>query len=82
MTFFSAKPSPKELANKRLKHILVNDRSCVSLELLEIIKSEILDVISKYFDINKSSVEIKVINNEIENVNSFMIVANIPIKRI
>lgn len=81
LTFFPNKPSSNEMSNERLKLILMNDRSCVSPELIEIVKSEIIDVISKYFDINKSLVEIKVINNKIENVNSFMMVANIPIKR-
>lgn len=82
MTFFPAKPSPKEIANERLKLILINDRHGVSLELLEIIKLEILDVIAKYFELDKSAVEIKVVSNEIRNANTSMLVANMPIKKV
>lgn len=80
LTFFSTKHSSKEIFDEKVKPILINDSSCISLELVEIVKSEITDVISKYLDINKSSIEIKVTNNEMENANSCMIVANIPIK--
>jgi cell division topological specificity factor len=82
LIFFPAKPSPKEIANERLKLILINDRNGVSLELLEMIKLGILDVIAKYFEIDKSAVEIKVISNEIGNANSSMLVANMPIKKV
>jgi cell division topological specificity factor len=82
LTFFPAKPSPKEIANERLKLILINDRHGVSLELLEIIKLEILDVIAQYFELDKSAVEIKVVSNEIRNANKSMLVANMPIKKV
>lgn len=81
MSIFSDKPSSREIANKRLKLILINDRNGVSMELLEMIKLGILEVIAKYFVIDKSAVEIKVINNEIENVKSYRLVANMPIKK-
>lgn len=82
MIFFPSKPSPKEIANERLKLILINDRNGVSLELLEMIKLGILDVIAKYFEIDKSAVEIKVISNEMGNANASMLVANMPIKKV
>jgi cell division topological specificity factor len=82
LTFFPAKPSPKEIANERLKLILINDRHGVSLELLEIIKLEILDVIAQYFELDKSAVELKVVSNEIRNANTAMLVANMPIKKV
>lgn len=81
MNIFSDKPSSKEIANERLKLILINDRNGVSFELLEMIKLGILEVIAKYFEIDKAAVEIKVINNEIENVKSARLIANMPIKR-
>ncbi|WP_235699931.1 cell division topological specificity factor MinE [Clostridium hydrogenum] len=81
MIIFSDKPSSKEIANERLKLILINDRNNVSREILEMIKLEILDVIAKYFEIDKSAVDIKVISNEIENIRSSRLVAKMPIKK-
>lgn len=81
MSIFFEKPSSREIANERLKLILINDRNGVSLELLEMIKLGMLEVIAKYFEVDKSAVEIKVINNDIENVKSSRLVANMPIKR-
>lgn len=81
MFFSQAKPSSKEVANERLKLILMSDRSCIPLELLEMIKNEILDVISKYIELNKALAEISVINSESEDISSSIIVASIPIKK-
>ncbi|MEL7596925.1 MAG: cell division topological specificity factor MinE, partial [Clostridiaceae bacterium] len=47
LKFFSGKPSSKEVAKDRLKLILIHDRSNISPELLEMMKSDILEVISK-----------------------------------
>ncbi|WP_411682154.1 cell division topological specificity factor MinE [Clostridium thailandense] len=81
LSLFSVKHSSKNIANQRLKLILVHDRTDISLKLLEIIKNEILNVITKYVAIDNSDIEIKLIKgNEKEN-NLRMLVANIPIKK-
>lgn len=46
--FFGGRPSSKEVAKDRLKLILIHDRANVSPELLEMMKTDILEVISKY----------------------------------
>ena len=74
------KSSSKDLANKRLKVILIHDRACLDDKFLETIKGEIMNIIAKYVQINNSHVEVKLITNDIEKDKSSILVANIPIK--
>jgi len=46
-----AKSSSKDLANKRLKVILIQDRACLDDKFLETIKGEIMNIIAKYVHI-------------------------------
>lgn len=73
------KVSSKDLANKRLKVILIHDRACLDDNFLETIKGEIMNIIAKYVRINNSQVEVKLIANDIEESKSPVLVANIPI---
>ena len=73
------KVSSKDLANKRLKVILIHDRACLDDKFLETIKGEIMNIIAKYVQINNSHVEVKLITNAIEEDKSPVLVANIPI---
>ncbi len=80
MKSFYNKTSSKEVASKRLKLILINDRDSLSLELLEKIKSEVIMIIAKYVEIHNTEVELKIIKNDAPGVDSSILVANIPIK--
>lgn len=82
LKFFSNKPTPKEVAKDRLKLILIHDRGNLSNETLELIKSEILEVLSRYIEIDVSDVDIAVTTSESLEGNSPSLVANIPIKNI
>jgi cell division topological specificity factor len=73
------KVSSKDLANKRLKVILIHDRACLDDKFLETIKGEIMNIIAKYVKINNSQVEVKLITNDMEGYKSPVLVANIPI---
>jgi cell division topological specificity factor len=77
---FSSKPSPKEVAKDRLQLILIHDRSDVSPEFLEVIKGEILKVLSAYADFDNKDIEVKLTRTEEGEGSSPALVASIPIK--
>ncbi len=52
------KPKPSEVAKERLKVVLVHDRIKVNPELLELIKADLLAVISRRLDVDEQHVEI------------------------
>lgn len=80
-SLFSNKLSSKDVANERLKLILIHDRADLSPELLDLIKGEIMNVINKYVEIDDGDVEVKLTRTSVEDGNSPALVANIPIKK-
>jgi cell division topological specificity factor len=64
-------------ASKRLKLVLMHDRTQMSSQLLEQMRDELVEVISKYVEIDKEALEI---NLESES-NTIALVANIPVLR-
>lgn len=72
----------KDVAKKRLKNILINDRMNTSVEILDVIKEGIIDVISNYMEADNNSVNIKVTNLDNGSSVTPTLVANIPIKSV
>ena len=70
------------MAKDRLKLILIHDRGDLPHETLEKIRMEILEVLSKYIEIDSEDVEIAVSKTENVEGNNPALVANIPIKNI
>ena len=80
---FSNKTTPKDVAKDRLRLILIHDRGDLAPETLDKIRDEILEVISKYMEIDSEDVEISLNRAEdIEGESGPALVANIPIKNI
>lgn len=80
---FSNKTTPKEVAKDRLKLILIHDRGDLAPETLDKIRKEILEVISKYMEIDANDVEISLNrSDDIEREGAPALIANIPIKNI
>lgn len=77
---FSKKNSSKELAKDRLRLILIHDRCSVSPEILDEIRKDIMDVISKYVEIDEQELDIKMTTAEEIEGNAPALVASIPIK--
>ena len=75
---FSNKTTPKEVAKDRLRLILIHDRGDIAPETLEKIRYEILEVISKYIEIDANDVEIE----DVEGEGGPALIANIPIKNV
>ncbi|MEK9164919.1 MAG: cell division topological specificity factor MinE [Chloroflexota bacterium] len=70
-------PPSKQVAKDRLKLVLIHDRTDVSPAIIEAIKDEIIAVISRHVDIDRSGVEIKITQEEHES----RLVADIPLLR-
>jgi len=73
----------KDIAKERLQLLLIHDRANVSPKFLEMIKSEIMDVITDYVEIDEEGFEFKLTRTKRESDNSTIpaLVANIPIKK-
>lgn len=73
----------KDIAKDRLQLLLIHDRANVSPEFLEMIKGEIMDVISDYIEIDESGLDIKLTRTKREEDGSTVpaLVANIPIRK-
>ncbi|NLK94411.1 MAG: cell division topological specificity factor MinE [Clostridiales bacterium] len=78
---FSTKQKPKDVAKDRLRLILIHDRGDIPAETVEKIREEILEVLSKYIEIQSEDVEIAVTKSDmIEGDVSSSLSCNIPIK--
>ena len=72
------KENSKEDAKNRLKLVLIQDRAMLPSGMLESMKDDILQVLSKYVEIEKSKLNIEVCPYD-EDPRKIALVANIPI---
>ena len=82
--FFSKKTTSSDVAKGRLKMALVADRAYCSPDIMEQIKNDIIDVISRYMDVDKEALEIQITQTDVDGTSgtSPAIFANIPIKEV
>lgn len=84
VSFFDRKRS-NQIAKERLKIVLIHDRAGTSpnSNILEMIKKDIIKVISGYIDIDEEEFDVEITRGQTEdNLMATKLVANIPIKRI
>lgn len=76
------KKSSGDVAKDRLKLLLVSDRADCSPDVMEAIKNDIIQVISKYMEIDAEGLDIQITQTESETHNGTVpaLYANIPIK--
>ncbi len=74
----------KNVAKERLKLVLINDRANVSPHFLEMIKGDIVRVVSDYMVIDEEGLDIKLTKtrSNTDNRTISSLVANIPIQKI
>lgn len=79
---FFQKKSSSTIARDRLKILLISDRMNCSPEMMERIKEDIAEVISRYMKIDKESMEIQITKSGVKNMKTSKLptlYANIPI---
>ena len=76
------KKNSGDVAKDRLKLLLVSDSANCSPDVMEMIKNDIINVISKYMEIDVSGLDIQITQTESEGNNGSVpaLFANIPIK--
>jgi cell division topological specificity factor len=81
---FFRKRTSGSTAKDRLKFVLVSDRANCSPETMEMIKNDIIEVISKYMEIDTDGLDIQITQTESEGSNGNVpaLYANIPIKEV
>jgi len=81
-SFFNKKEKSKNIAKDRLKLVLVHDRANCSVNFLEMLKNDIIKVISTYMEIDEEGLDIQITpgGNGKDGESSPALYANIPIK--
>ncbi len=84
LKLFGKPKSSKDLAKERLKLVLVHDRANVSPQFLEMVKGEIIKVITKYMDIEEEFLDIQMTRTKSEEGDRYVpaLIANIPIRNV
>jgi cell division topological specificity factor len=80
MDFFSKAPnrdnkSSKNIAKERLRLVLIHDRASISPQLMEVLKGEMLAVISRYLEVDEDNIEVSLKDDN----RSVTLMASIPI---
>ncbi|MDD6573356.1 MAG: cell division topological specificity factor MinE [Thermoflexaceae bacterium] len=77
------KKNSGSIAKDRLKLLLVSDRANCSPEIMDMMKNDIVNVISKYMDIDKEGMDIQITQTKSDNGETVpALFANIPIREI
>ena len=81
--FSGNKATQKQVAKDRLRLILIHDRGELPNEVLEKIKTELLEVLAKYIEIKDEDMDITVASQDsVEGEAGPALIANIPIKNV
>jgi len=81
---FGKPKNSKDVAKDRLKLVLIHDRANVSPQFLEMLKSEIIKVITNYMDVDESELDIQLTRTKSDEGDGTVpaLYANIPIRNI
>ena len=82
--FKTSNKQSREIAKDRLKLVLIHDRGDFSTEKKELIKQDLLVVLSKYMEVDEANIDISIVNKkDTADENAVpQLIANVPIKKI
>lgn len=75
---FGSSEGSKNKAKERLRLVLVHDRASLSPGLVEALKEELIQVITKYMEIDEDGLEVSFDEGD----DSVALIANIPVKNV
>ncbi|HHT69602.1 MAG TPA: cell division topological specificity factor MinE [Limnochordia bacterium] len=75
---FGGSEGSKNKAKERLRLVLVHDRASLSPGLVEALEAELIQVISKYLEIDEEGLEVTFDEGD----DSVALIANIPVKNV
>ncbi len=79
---FIFRKNSKDVAKDRLKLLLISDRTDCSADMLEMIKNDVIHVISKYMEIDTEGLDIQITRTVPDSTHTAgvpVLYANIPI---
>lgn len=82
--FKTSNKQSREIARDRLKLVLIHDRGDFSPEKKELIKQDLLVVLSKYMEVDETRIDISIVNKKESTDEDAVpqLIANVPIKKI
>ncbi|NLW01398.1 MAG: cell division topological specificity factor MinE [Clostridiales bacterium] len=81
--FGKGESKSKDIAKERLKLVLIHDRTNISPKYLDMIKDDVIKVISNYIEIDEKGMDIRLSRiPQKGDTYSTALVANIPIKKV
>ncbi len=72
---FGSKEASKDIAKDRLKLVLIHDRTSLSPEMMEHLRQDLVEVISRYMEFDEAALEVQMAEQD----NLTMLEVNIPV---